>query len=201
MADVSSKNFDEYLKEKIKKRLMPTIKQTTNDFFEVASEKLTTAYNETIADFYNSYSPSFYERKGKNNSGGLYDLLEIKTDKEKNTFTIGFDPSRLVSRTGYSGEDGLYNLVFRLGYHGGARFGDKYLIPYRVPAKKYDGANRPWDDPLIGKKGQLFYAYWKAANRASVSPLNDFKEKFKDYEKNEAENDFYELWKRNFKNM
>ena len=83
---------------------------------------------------------------------------------------MNFKPEKFPSRTGYTGtgKDGLYQTVFKEGYHGGASHNGKML--YRTPYP--------------------YYTYWgSAAEQASISPLEDFRQRWYHYEDTEFEAD------------
>lgn len=84
-------------------------------------------FNEIVGDFYDDYHPDFYSRRGS-----MYLILDLKYDA-LNGVTFEFDPSMMTFRSGYGGENGLYDLTFRRGWHGGAKKDGSGDPRYRVP--------------------------------------------------------------------
>lgn len=188
--------LDQYVKniqrkaEAAVKRVIPAVNR---EWYRMVDEKLRQSYKETIAHFYASYSPQFYHR-----SRSLYQLLETEIDDE--SMSIQFNPANMTPyRNGYSGEDGLYDLVFRHGWHGGARSGD-YTSSYRPGSEDsgYSVAFTPHPNPGTPhyRRPYPYYGQWGAEAVKSESPLENFKLKVAEYESdpNGAQGDYYRAW-------
>lgn len=176
--------IDDYianLKKEAESKIQEALKETKKEFLPLCEKKIKAIYHSVIEEFYFGYNRSFYKPRGS-----LYDLLECKSDDEY--VYISFNPSKITSRTGYSGENGLYQSVFREGWHGGAKFGDGAYYPWRKPPTPYDGAYKPWDD--------LKSFIWQPAVKAPISPLQDFKNRFDEYQDGEFESDFRKIWEK-----
>lgn len=96
-------------------KVMPTVKR---EFIELLKLRVKQIFDESVYDFYSDYTPRYYHR-----NESLYNLLEMESDD--NMLSAWFEPSKMTGfRSGYKGEDGLYDQVFRKGWHGGAGSGD-----------------------------------------------------------------------------
>ena len=126
------------------------------DMLRYLDREMRQIYQSVIADFYADYTPAHYER-----SYSLYELFYTRMDfGETPGMRYGFDPVNMSHfRSGYGGEDGLYDQVFRHGWHGGADKGPghpEHGTPYwRTPYPKFN----QWGDP---------------AEVADMSPLDAF---------------------------
>lgn len=170
----------EDLKAKAKQELQKALANTMRDYFALAEDRVKTIFNETVQDFYGSYTPMYYDR-----NESLYDILETSADDT--SLSIGFDPGKMTSfRSGYSGEDGLYDQVFRRGWHGGAGSGEGHP----APGKPY------WRTPI-----PQFYNWGDEAPVAAVSPLEDFKRRLADYEDSQMQSDFNKIWAIHYNNI
>ena len=122
--------------------MIPEIKDSIfSEFGEYQQKKVEELFRRAVDEFYASYSPAYYER-----NYSLYDALEFQPDEygiiddqiDSNSL---FNSSQLTAfRNG--DQDGLYNLVFVGGWHGGAagtdRHGETRTVPsYRVPYSIY----------------------------------------------------------------
>lgn len=89
------------------------------EYGEYETELITNVFTGAVQSFYDSYSPKEYQR-----SYGLFDVLDIKRDEhglaiyEAPNYDELYDGEKMHS--GRSGND-LYELVFKEGYHGGAK--------------------------------------------------------------------------------
>lgn len=195
MSSAQSDFYEQYMK-KLKSRAEEAVKDAQKkafaEYFEVADEKIRDIYKKTIYDFYASYDRSFYKpREG----GSLYKLIETKVGDDY--LDMWFEESRISYRDdGYSGEDGLYNQVFRQGWHGGANIGGNMLVPWAAPPVKYDGEETPWSSRKPGTK----YG-WKQAEKAPISPLDDFKNRIDKYQKSEYQQDYEKIWNKHKGNI
>lgn len=140
-------------------------------------EHLMEIVNTAIDEFY-EWEPIRYRRRYS-----MYDLLKIVHEDGK-TFAE-FDPSVMAFRSdgrgrggsGYNGENGLYDQVFRKGWHGGAAKGPGHPEPgfpyYRTPTPEY----RIWG---------------RSASVEAESPLEAIKRRTDTFSRNTGQN----VWKR-----
>lgn len=170
-SDIERYLNEQYIK-KIEKKLIPVYEKAGKNFFKTVKNKLENMYESTIDEFYRDYTPDFYERRGS-----LYNLLDIMVSDDELSWS--FDPSKISYRNNRQGaEDGLYDLVFRQGYHGGSKSDKNGTHPnLGVPY---------WRTPY-----PKFSQWGKQATKAETSPLERFKEKISIYENNgEYQDDF-----------
>lgn len=187
MAVDYEKYFNEYMKEiedRIRKELVKKVFESYEEYFNLLKKRITDMYKETIDEFYNDYEPKEFEYKDSNGNkmtyqykrrGSLYNLLNIALTKKPDggsDMDIDFNPSKIVSRTGYNEEDGLYDTVFRHGWHGGARHNDSFYWKTPVPTFKFWGAE---------------------AKQANISPLESFRKKFNEYEQYQSNKIFNDI--------
>lgn len=158
--------------EEINRRVKSTIQQAVEaarkEFLFSLEDKVQTIFNSVVQDYYASYTPTFYDR-----NESLYNLLQ--TSVKGDSLRIWFDPGAITPfRSGYTGEDGLYDQVFRHGWHGGAGSGEGHPAP-----------GRPyWRTPVP------YYSHWgREADIAAISPLEDMQRRISDYEKYGIEED------------
>ena len=175
--------YNEYL-ETIVKRVRAAVEKAKEDafadFLVVAEDRIRTIFNSVIQDFYASYSPKHYDR-----TESLYNLLQITTTRD--TLSGEFNSDMMSSfRNGYSGDDGLYDQVFRHGWHGGAGSGDGHPDP-----------GRPyWRTPVP------YYNRWgHEAAMSDISPLEDFNRRLSDYEKYEMQSDYDMIFSTHINNI
>ena len=192
---MSSKHNDFYksymskLQTKSKEAVKDAQKKAFSEYFEVADKKIREIYKSVITDFYRDYTPRFYDRRGS-----LYNLIQTKCGDDY--LQVGFNPSKISYRNGYSGEDGLYETVFRQGWHGGAIVHGSMLYPI---GKYEDGKPRAYDgtykDGVYKPYEDEDYKYsWIVANKAAISPLEDFKKRLDAYQESEYQQDYEEIW-------
>lgn len=192
---MSSKHNDFYksyiskLQTKAKEAVKNAQKKAFSEYFKVADKKIREIYKSVIADFYRDYISRFYDRRGS-----LYDLIQTKRGDDY--LQVGFNPSRISYRNGYAGEDGLYETVFRQGWHGGAMVYGSMLYPV---GKYVDGKPRAYDgtykDGVYKPYEDENYKYsWTIANKAAISPLEDFKRRLDVYQESEYQQDYKEIW-------
>lgn len=160
-----------------KKKFEKAVDDASKEFFKLEKEKTEKIYKNTIDDFYNSYKRKYYKP-----NKSLYKLLKCETDNK--CLIINFHPEKIVSRTGYSGEDGLYTSVFKEGWHGGSgnKNGKSYPVAVYEGGKyfPYDGIVKPYEDR---------YYDWIPAKQADISPFDDFKKRWDDFQNSEFEED------------
>lgn len=180
--DRLTKRVKEQVQTQVQTVLKEVRRRTYIEFFTLLKSKVENMYRDAIDEFYEDYDPLYYRRRNS-----LYDLIDITLGKD--SLTIEFDPSKITYRDGTGGnENGLYDLVFRQGYHGGSTKDTKGTHPN--PGVPY------WRTPY------LLYSYWgQRAAKAPISPLLNFKLKLYKYQKSELQKDFDELWKKNVSNI
>ena len=133
-------------------------KEAEYEFAKWQSEFLKDTFNKAITKFYSAYpgggaEPKKYKRQGSMSSetGGLYDLFELsnvndsgaKLDFEDDYHDVYSEAKMHSGRKGYNG---LFQLVFVEGYHGGART----ISPGKA---KVWGKHPPGDDPYWRRRG------------------------------------------------
>lgn len=206
MSNNQSSFYQSYIKklqEKAKKAVKEAQEKSFSEYFNVAEKKIKTIYKDTITDFYNSYPNPFYDRRGS-----LYELIQTK--KTNDYLSMWFDPSKISYRNGYAESSsspgvsgGLYDLVFRQGWHGGAMVHGSMLYPI---GKYEDGKPRAYDgtykDGYYKPYEDENYKYsWTVANKAAISPLDDFKKRLDKYQKTEYQEDYEKIWNKNKSNI
>lgn len=122
--------------ERIKKSVTEQVKAAVDaswpEFFEVLEGRAQEMFDESVSEFYNSYSPEFYGR-----TGSLYEVMTtIRTDE---SLTLSFIPS---NATVMNNGDTVYGLAFKHGWHGGATAPDG-VMRYRTPYPYYKHWGRP----------------------------------------------------------
>lgn len=190
MSNNQSSFYQSYIKklqEKAKEAVKEAQEKSFSEYFNVAEKKIRTIYKDTITDFYNSYPNPFYDRRGS-----LYDLIQTK--KATDYLSIWFEPSLISYRNGYAGENGLYDQVFRQGWHGGANINGEMLVPWTTPPVEYDGDRTPWSFPEPWNKRVGIKHGWGQAEKAPISPLQDFKRRIDQYQKTEYQKDYEIIW-------
>ncbi len=195
------KRYEEYEKE--------AMLNAINDFFlQEFSPKAREMFNSVVDTFYNGFnngkSPKVYKRKGNpaSQTGGLYDVLQISFDKSKKQLNVFFDETKLSFRNGYSGEDGLYTQVFRLGWHGGAAKGDYTLHKTSSGAIKTKTPHPSVGVPYYRNASTHFLSWGRKAEIAKIPPLIDFTQRLNYYVETEGKlwiQDRFDEYMRNFK--
>ena len=140
-------------------------------------------FNEAMKAFYRDYIPIRYKRRES-----LYNILVLDIVKEMGAVSgidIDFDNDAIAYRPNkdgggrYSGEDGLYDLVFKKGWHGGAdHAAEGKQPPHPAPGVPY------W------RAGNHFERWGRRAKKAKESPFNAFIRKYKDYVDQDMQDDF-----------
>lgn len=196
------KSYMETLQKKAKEAVSKAQEKTFEEYFEVAEKKINNMYRTVIDYFYDSYIPNFYDRR---DGGSLYYLLQTK--REKDGLLMSFDPSKLSYRNGYSESSsspgvngGLYDLVFRQGWHGGALIDGKMRYPVGIQSnglyKPYDGiGNKPYET-----YGDVAKFCWGKAYKTR-SPLEHFRSMINEYQKTEYQEDYEKIWNKNKSNI
>lgn len=157
------------------------------EFFSIEIEKTKELYHNVIDDFYDDVN---FERKMYIPRGTMHSDAFAKFTTNGKRIDINFHPEVFVSRTGYSGEDGLFKTVFEEGWHGGKR-GKSGDMKYPIGKFKkgtapyyYNGVERPYDDIKYG---------WSPAVRADISPYDDFIKRWDNLQDTVFEKDLNEI--------
>ena len=130
-------------------------------------------FKQVVDDFYGSYSPVVYNR-----NKSMENILELEYSSQG--MDISYEPSRMSSTNGTLSGQGLYELVFKEGYHGGAKFG----TGHPNPGTPY------WRQPID------YYYYWSRPAAKSEPPYDEFDKRFDEY----LDGDAYELIATTFDN-
>lgn len=154
------------ISEELKQQFMDAAQQSLAEYLAIAEEDLQTIANRVADDFYSDYNPKEYDR-----DFSLYDIFEtkLKAGEDGNwSLSYNFEESYMNYRSGYDGEDGLYDLVFRQGWHGGAT----------------DGPNHPAPGTAYWRYPGPYYTDWyhSPAARADLVPLRNFEQRKREYE-------------------
>lgn len=192
--------YNEYL-EKLQAKAEEAVKEAREnsfkEYFKVAEKRIKEIYEDTITDFYRHGNHFYTPRKS------LYDLIETKI--EDDGLSIDFNPSKIVYRKGYAESSksegvtgGLYDIVFRQGWHGGVMINGSMLYPAGHPVKPYDGT---YDGKHIKPFDGNHHYGWKPADKAPISPLNDFRQRIDEYHKIEYQKTYDEIWNKHKQNI
>lgn len=168
--------------------------KTLNDFMPIVKRRIQDLFNQTVTEFYDSYTPRGihpYERRRS-----LYNLIDISIHGSGENMSLegDFDEGKILFRnaretSGDGAENGLYDQVFRHGWHGGAPRGDGHPSP----SDDNDNATPYW------RKTYPAYRHWHTqAAVASIPPLDRFYELLHEYENSDANKDYLECYRRNY---
>lgn len=163
------------------------------DVLVIAEGKLKKMFEEAVDRFYADYTPgSFWDVKDDNGGHAydrnysLYDIYKLEITQANNnpdmqSFYEEFDNEEMTPfRSGYNGEDGLFETVFIRGWHGGATKGGTSNFFWRIPYP--------------------YYTMWfkSAAERAYPSPYEDFTKHADEYwYGGELVEDYFSMWSKN----
>lgn len=163
--------YERRLLREIKSATERGLKKTVDKLVGDISDALNKSFKHAVDDFYED--PGFKAASYKRTKS-LYKLLgqSVRFDEETSEIvgTYGFDPSKMTTFREPDDEshNGLYDQVFRKGWHGGADkvSDDKVKYPFQVhpePGVPYYRYPRP------------YYRYWgKRAVILVPSPLERF---------------------------
>ena len=191
-ADLNS-FYEQYmarLKEKAVQAVNVAIKNTWQEFFISVEHNIREIFNDVVSAFYDDYASPDYTR-----SRSLYDLLVTEIGERGDYLKIWFDPTRMTTfRSGYDGEDGLYDQVFRRGWHGGSdRISSDKIAKYGAHPKP---GTPYWRTPVP------FYTHWgKPAKISKISPLDDMRRRVAEYEKYAMQSEFLRIWNKHKNNI
>ena len=111
--------------EELQKYLRNVVKETQNEYRSFQQQLIKDTFNDSISSFYGAYSPKKYKRHGNTSShtGGLYDLINLDDGRDYQFFEDDYSDiySEANMHDGRKGYNGLFELVFVEGYHGGAK--------------------------------------------------------------------------------
>lgn len=172
--EVETQNFIREQIVKAEEFVNKKIDESFVEYFRFANNKYKEIFHEAVKEFYDSYSPSLYVR-----NHSLYELITARDGEDDlgRYISIGFDSDKTTKyRKQEINSDGLYDTVFKEGWHGGAKSGPKHPdigTPY-------------WRYP------KPYYSTWfnRKADRSPISPFDSFVEKKEKYESEEAESVF-----------
>lgn len=176
-------------------KIMPDVRR---DWLKLIEENVKRIFTEAVDEFYGDYKPNVY---GRNHS--LYDLLKIELGNEY--MEMWFDTSKMTPfRSGYSGENGLFDQVFMKGWHGGAASGDYSTFGSGYDDDEYGNNVVYTPHPSPGtpywREPTPFYTRWgRAARIAPISPYENYTQKLEEYQTSQdgIYADYYQAWKQN----
>ena len=143
-----------------------TLKNTARDFGVYQKQKIEEIFKDAVDNFYNSWEPM---DDGYDRHLSLYKALDLKNAPQKDGIidheeTVPYDslfnPKNVTPFERGGGAEGLFEHVFKQGWHGGARGTDKRGVSMGMPHYR-----TPYG----------VYRYWgKEAVRADESPYDYF---------------------------
>lgn len=142
----------------IKQRAIETMKRSVDECGPTIEQRGREIFKEVVDDFYGSYTPIYYNR---NKSMG--NILDISYNSQN--IHTEFDDSRFSSTNGTLNGEGLYEIVFKRGYHGGAPSGPGHPSP----------GTPYWRSP------HPFYWYWSQPAHKSDPPYDVFDRRYDEY--------------------
>lgn len=193
---MSTQNIDDYFLNRINKNLKKIQDLVNKEATEAMKVDARRIFNESIDEYYDGYSPKFYERKisaydsiddrTQFRSGGLYDLMTIEDNGDSSTLLFDSDNMNYDwnERRGSSPENEsglkeyLYKTTFRKGWHGGADKIDPDL------AEIYGEHPKP-GTPYYRTPYKSYKSWGNEAKREKTSPFNSIKKKAADYNNGE----------------
>lgn len=168
-------------------RIMPAV---WADYFRFAEQRIKVMFKDVVKDFYADYTPILYDR-----NYGLFDLLETEATPEQ--LSIHTNPLNMTGyRNGYHGDSGLYDLVFRHGWHGGADHGD-YTRSYSPDsAEGFTVISTPHPNPgtPYWREPVPFYTRWGVQAVSSEPPIEAFRAKLNEYNNGINNEDYMRAW-------
>lgn len=179
------------IEAKIRKAYQEAEDKAWEEYFYELEKIAKEIFTKSIDNYYASYSPTTYNR-----NYSLYNLIHI--ERGNDYIEIWFEPDDMTTyRNGYSGEDGLYNSVFRMGWHGGADKGNyTHLSNGRVLRTPHPNPGTPyWREP------EPYYTSWGKSSVITESPLDEIKRSVEDFNKNENQKLFDSILNRNLENI
>lgn len=172
--------FADKVQKAINQRTSKALSDAFADFGQYQQERIREIFNDAVTSFYDSYQPSMYVRQGDTSSktGGLYSVLDMKTDSDGWVISSAPDYDELYNpdkmHANRSGGNNLYQTVFVEGYHGGASSisGSKSAIwgSHPSPGTPYYRAPGWVKYPGESKKKWHKYGKWGRRSVHSLSP-------------------------------
>lgn len=172
------------LREFLHKAYVESAKKAIDEYFEFYFTPIVKRYfGEAVSKFY-SYKPKYYRRQKR-----LGTILNI--GREDNVLQFSFDETKLPYRNELVGrEDGLYNLVFIEGWHGGAYSGDYTVLPGRTIYTPRPQRGTPyWRNAK-----DSFRSWGRMAERDDVSPYDNMMQHIIRYWNTKAQNQVQNLF-------
>lgn len=169
-------DFFEEIKKDINDKIEETAKKTYKDALPIVEEDVKECWKTAIDEYYASYKPKYYERKGKESN--LYNMLDTEiTDKKV----------KIYAKSEKLGEhrvenDYIFYYMFLHGYHGGAVHNDG--LYWRAGYH-------------LNKDGKDAYEHWGKRAYQSDSPSDRFQNLLDGMGNrigNDVSNIFYKHW-------
>lgn len=173
------------LEEDQTKKTVKACNDAIEEFLLQFIKKMKVEYKKAIDNFYNGYDRKMYNPRGTLYKDSFFEIGVIGT-----AVYTEFHPEVFPARDGYTSEkDGIYVTVFKEGWHGGANKygGMKYPVgrfKKDETPRYYDGEYRPYDDVRY---------LWTPATKASISPYNDFLNRWNYYQDYEFDDDLNKI--------
>ena len=183
--DAAINRWTSSILEEGKKMVPGMIKAIDTEYREYQDEHIKEIFEDAIDKFYRDYGPEGGEPKYYGRNHSLYDLLDVNwpTDGSSSGGANGgasntitelsdlnetdlFNSENATPFERGGGSQGLYELVFKRGYHGGAAGTDRHGKSVSIPHWR-----TPYPGPENGYKG--FSRWGQKAERANISPYNE----------------------------
>jgi len=178
--------YIEGVKQKARAAGKAATKEAYAEYFLYAEKRVKEIYRDAIQRFYDSYTPEIYSR-----NYSMFNMLKTDYDPNEPSLTTGLDDSAMTTtRSGGS----LYEQVYEQGWHGGA---DRIAPEKEVRWGTHPTPGTPyWRTPSPG------YFHWgRKAERAPISPADDYDEAFEKLNEDEFAHKFEEILKNRTNNM
>lgn len=190
------KKYFQRMQDSVDKQAKAAKEEAWKEWCTYVKSKIEELAKGVADDFYADYQPEFYERRGS-----LYRVLQIKIEDNGATLTGSFDEQALTFRNGYGGEDGLYDQVFRKGWHGGAGSIDpnKAAVMGEHPSPGTPYWRKPYSPP--GSKKTGYYRWGRPADMAPIPPLELFNQRLDRFLTQDAHPYYHELYRNKINNI
>ena len=181
------RNKKEIIKSLMTKKINAVYEKVQSEFNNAYKLKLEQMYRNAVDEFYDAYSPEQYDRDYR-----LYGLLDVSIENngldmyvEFNPKEAGFGYRNQYNKSLFGYENGLYNTVFRMGYHGGA---DKISKQKEDVYGSHPGTGTPY--------WRTGWGYHKWGNEAfsSAAPIDIFFDSVDEYLEEDYGRDLQSLW-------
>ncbi len=116
-------NMVDRMKKSVIKEINAASDKMWEEYFQILKNKAVEIFKNAVAEFYNGYDA----KHANDRTYSMYDILEVEADAYH--FHAEFLPEKMEGwqehptpgvQGFYHAEDGLYDTVFRHGWHGGA---------------------------------------------------------------------------------